>query len=415
MTRKVVIVGAGVVGLGCASYLQRMGAEVTMIDRVAPGMSTSYGNAGGIATTMVLPLAMPGLFKKYVNYYLDPEGPVSLRWSHMPAMLPFLYQFLRNCRPERVKHCTEALAAFMPPAYEAWKPLFADAKLEHLVGGGGGLWIYADDAALQKDWPFWQGRRDSGLAFQALNEDDLRQMEPAVGRDWKAGVLEEDWHWVRNPYKISAGLAKVIGERGGTILEENVLDFDKGPDGKLRAVITDKGRHDCDDVLICAGAWSDKLAKKLGSKVPMESQRGYHVMLPNAGVETRHLIAVGSAKIAINTMDEGVRIVGASAFPGIDAPPDWRQAKMVLNWGKRVLPDLNTEGMTEWFGERPLTPDSLPVLGRSPHFKNAYYAFGHSHMGLTTGAVTGKLMAQQIMGQTPDIDLAPFRIDRAYS
>ncbi|MGE0211770.1 MAG: NAD(P)/FAD-dependent oxidoreductase [Parvibaculaceae bacterium] len=413
MSKKVIVIGAGVVGMGCAAYLQRAGHDVTVIDRVDPGRSTSYGNGGGIASTFVLPLAMPGLMKKYVKYYFDPEGPVSVRWSHMPAMASFLWQFWRNCRPDRVKHCTEALAAFMPPAYAAWKPLFEEAGLMPLVRHDGGLWIYRDEAALQQDGPFWQGRRDKGLEFHKLNEDELRQMEPAISRDWKAAVLEPDWHFVRDPYKVVAGLAGLVRQRGGNILKEEVQDFDRGPDG-VRAVLTDKGRHACDAVVVACGAWSDRLARKLGSRVPLESQRGYHVTLPNAGVETKHLVVVGAAKIAITTMDMGVRIVGASAFPGVDAPPDWRQSRMVLTWGKRVLPGLNDEGMTEWFGERPLTPDSLPVLGRSPHFPNAFYAFGHSHMGLTTGAVTGKLIAEEVSGRPTTIDLSPFRIDRAY-
>lgn len=414
MGRKVIVIGAGVVGMGCAAYLQRAGHDVTVIDRVDPGRSTSYGNGGGIASTFVLPLAMPGLMKKYVKYYFDPEGPVSVRWSHMPAMASFLWQFWRNCRPERVKHCTEALAAFMPPAYAAWKPLFEDAGLMPLVRHDGGLWIYKDEAALRHDWPFWQGRLDKGLEFHVLNEDELRQVEPAISRNWKAAVLEPDWHYVRNPYKIVAGLADMVRGKGGRILKEEVRDFDRGPDG-VRGVLTDKGRHDCDAVVIACGAWSHQLAARLGSKVPLESQRGYHVTLPNAGVETKHLVVVGAAKIAITTMDVGVRIVGASAFPGVDAPADWRQSKMVLTWGKRVLSGLRDEGMTEWFGERPLTPDSLPVLGRSPHFSNAFYAFGHSHMGLTTGAVTGKLIAEEVSGRQTTIDLSPFRIDRAYS
>jgi D-amino-acid dehydrogenase len=414
MRKNVIVIGAGVVGMGCASYLQRSGHAVTVIDRLEPGRATSFGNGGGIASTFVLPLAMPGLMKRYVKYYFDPEGPVSLRWSHMPAMASFLWQFWRNCRPERVKHCTQALAAFMPPAYEAWKPLFEDAGLMPLVRHDGGLWIYKDEAALGHDWPFWQGRRDKGLEFHRLSEDELRQVEPAVSRDWKAAVLEPDWHHVRNPYKIVAGLADLLRQRGGTILKEEVRDFDRGPDG-VRAVITDRGRHACDAIVIACGAWSDKLARKLGSKVPLESQRGYHVTLPNAGVETRHLVVVGAAKIAITTMDVGVRIVGASAFPGVDAPADWRQSKMVLTWGKRVLPGIREEGMSEWFGERPLTPDSLPVLGRSPHFANAFYAFGHSHMGLTTGAITGKLIAEEVSDRPTSIDLTPFRIDRAYA
>ena len=413
MAKSVIVIGAGVVGMGCASYLQRAGHDVTVIDRVPPGRSTSYGNAGGIANTFVLPLAMPGLMKRYVKYYLDPEGPVSLRWSHVPAMLPFLWKFWRNCRPERVKHCTAALTSFMPPAYEAWEPLFEDAGLMRLVRAGGGIWLYRDEAALQADALFWQGRRDSGLDFERIGEDELRQLEPAISRDWKAAVLEPEWHYVRDPYKVVAGLAEMVRGRGGTIHEEEVRDFERGTDG-VRAVMTDRGRHACDAVVIAAGAWSHKLARKLGSRVPLEAQRGYHVTLPEPGVETRHTIVVGAAKIAITTMEMGVRIVGASAFPGLDAPPDWRQSKMVLAWGRRVLPGLNTEGMTEWMGERPLLPDSLPVLGRSPHVPNAYYAFGHSHMGLTTAAITGKLIAEAVSDRPTSIDLTPFRIDRDY-
>ena len=413
MGKNVIVIGAGVVGMGCAAYLQRAGHDVTVIDRIEPGMSTSFGNSGAIANTFVVPLALPGLMKKYFKYVLDPEGPVSLRWRHAPALLPFMWAFWRNCGPERVKECTEALATFMPPSYEAWKPLFEEAGLMPLVRGGGGLWIYRDEAAVQHDLPFWEGRREGGVDFQRVNEDELRQMEPAISRDWKEAVLEPEWHYVLDPYKITDGLAKMVQRKGGTIRQEDVVDLDRGS-GSVRAVVTDKGRYDCDAVVIAAGAWSGKWARKLGSRVPLEAQRGYNVTLPNAGVETRHVVVVGAAKIAISTLDMGVRIVGASAFPGLDAPPDWRQSKMVLAWAKQVLPNLNTEGMTEWMGERPLLPDSLPVLGQSPHFANAFYAFGHSHMGLTTGGMTGKLIAEAVSGQPTSIDLTPFRIDRAY-
>ena len=413
MSKTVIVVGAGVVGLGCAAWLQRHGHTVTLIDRVPPGRSTSYGNAGGIANTFVLPLAMPGLMKKYVKWLFDPEGPVSVRWSYFPQLVPFLWQFWRNCRPERVAQCTEALAAFMPPAVEAWEPLFKDAGLMGLMRHNGGLWLYRDKAALMKDWPFWQGRRDNGFEFEELDENLLRQREPAVSRDWKAAILEPDWHSVANPYDVSVGLYSMLRRNGARFVEAEVRDFEKR-DGIVSAVLTDGGRHEADMVLIAAGAWSHKLARKLGSRVPLEAQRGYHVTLPNAGVETRHTVVVGSAKIAISTLNVGVRIVGASAFPGVDAPPDWRQSKMVLDWGKRVLPDLNTDGMTEWFGERPLTPDSIPVMGPSPHFRNVFYAFGHSHMGLTTGGITGRLMAQLMSGEAMPIDMRPYRIDRAY-
>lgn len=219
MSQKIIVIGAGVVGLACASYLQRDGHQVTLIDRVSPGSSTSFGNAGGIANTFVTPLAMPGLMKKYMKWLFDPEGPVSVRWSYVPQLIPFLWQFWRNCDMARVKQCTEALAAFMPPAFEAWEPLFKDANLMSLVRHNGGLWLYKDDAALMKDWPFWQGRRDSGLDFIRLNSDELRQAEPAVSRDWQAAVIEPDWHSVANPYDISKGLARLLHMRGATFLE----------------------------------------------------------------------------------------------------------------------------------------------------------------------------------------------------
>ena len=411
--RKVVVIGAGVVGMGCASYLQRDGHDVTVIDRVAPGKSCSFGNGGGITTTSVLPLAIPGMMPTLVKWLFDPMGPLSVRWAYAPRLIPFLWRFWRNTKPERVRAITDALTTFMPPAYEAWEPLLEDAGLAHLVRHTGGLWLYRDDRELDRNWMPWQARQDRGLAIERIGANRIRQLEPAVSRRFNAGVIEPEWRYVRDPFEIVNGLAEHFKRRGGAILEEEVKGFEMSPAGP-RAVHTDRGRRDFDAVVIAAGAWSHRLSAQLGSRVPLESQRGYHITLPNPGIEVRHIIMIGVARVAITPMTMGLRLVGAAEFPGVDAPPNYRQARMVLAWGKRALPDLNTEGYTEWAGDRPLLPDSMPVIGPSPHYENVFYAFAHSHMGLTTGAMTGKLIAELVGGRPTSIDLEPFRIDRRF-
>ncbi|MFO0996568.1 MAG: FAD-binding oxidoreductase [Alphaproteobacteria bacterium] len=410
-TEHVLVIGAGIIGTGIAASLQREGHKVTIIDRLEPGRACSFGNGGGIGVTSIPPLSTPGVLWKIPRWLLHPEGPLALRWSHLPVLLPWLARFLRAGSPERVKAITDATTAILAPCYDAWAPLFKEASLEHLVRHSGVIHLYADETARDADRYQWRLREERGLHFERLGQDELRQLVPGLAPDITCAMYEPQWRFVRDPYLIVKGLADHVLARGGTILREDVRGFELGLGG-VSTVVTDRGRHKPDRIVIAAGAWSHRLSRMLGHPVPLESQRGYHVTMPNAGLDLRHIMMDPGGKMGITPMAMGVRFGGTSEFAGVDAPPDYRRAHALIKRARRLFPNLDATGATEWAGDRPLLPDSLPVIGPSPRHRNVVYAFGHSHIGMALGGITGKLVAELVAGRPPSVDLAPYRIDR---
>ncbi len=411
MAKSVIVIGAGVIGMGAACHLQREGHSVSVIDRLPPGRACSFGNAGGISATSMMPLSFPGVAWKIPGWLLDPLGPLSLRWGHLPALLPWLKAFLAAGRPERFQASVAAKAALGAKTYDGWAPLIEDAKLGAQVRHAGVIHLYPDEAARAADDMPWRIRRQYGFSYDILAGDALRQMLPDLSRDYACGVFEDHWRYVLDPHDFVTALADHFRARGGTILAEEVHDFELGPEG-VRRVVTDRAWHSCDDVVIAAGAWSHRLAAKLGSKVPLESQRGYHVTMPKHGLDIRHMVMDPMGKMNITPMARGLRASGTSEFSGVDSPPDFRRARVLITKTKKLFPTLDATGLTEWAGDRPVLPDTVPVIGRSPIHKNAIYAFGHSQVGLSLGGITGKLVADIVSGRPPSIDLAPYRVDR---
>ncbi len=412
--KNIVVVGAGVIGMSVACYLQREGHTVTVIDRLAPGRACSFGNGGGISASSIVPLSFPGIVWKIPGWLLDPLGPLSLRWSHLPALLPWLAQFLAAGRQERFRAGVAAKSALGSACYEGWAPLIKDANLDSLIRQSGVIHLYRDQAAQAADDLPWRMRREHGHAFQILAASELRQMVPDLSPNYTCGVFEDHWRYVTDPHDIVVGLADHFRARGGTILAEEVRDFVLGPEG-VKRVVTDRAWHECGEVVIAAGAWSHRLAEKLGSPVPLEAQRGYHVTMPKTGLDIRHMLMDPAGKMGITPMARGLRVSGTSEFSGLDAPPDFRRARVLITKAKKLFPQLDPAGFTEWSGDRPVLPDTLPVIGRSPHHKNAIYAFGHSQVGLTLGGITGKLVAEIAAGRPPSIDLTPYRVERFQS
>lgn len=409
--KNIVVIGAGVIGMSVACYLQRERHKVSVIDRLAPGRACSFGNGGGISASSIVPLSFPGIVWKIPGWLLDPLGPLALRWSHLPALLPWLRAFLDAGSEERFKAGVAAKSALGSACYEGWAPLIKEANLDSLVKHAGVIHIYRDRAAQESDTLPWRMRREHGHAFQILTNSELRQMVPDLSPDYSCGVFEDHWRYVTDPHDIVAGLADHFRTRGGVILAEEVRDFELGTAGITR-VVTDRAWHPSDEVVIAAGAWSHHLAAKLGSPVPLEAQRGYHVTMPKTGLDIRHMLMDPAGKMGITPMARGVRVSGTSEFSGLDAPPDYRRARVLITKAKKLFPTLDPAGATEWSGDRPVLPDTLPVIGRSPVHKNAIYAFGHSQVGLTLGGITGKLVAEIVAGRPSSIDLGPYRADR---
>lgn len=409
--QRIVVVGAGVVGICCASYLRRDGHDVVVLDPDPPGANTSFGNAGAISAQSCIPFAGPGMLKQVPGYLMDPLGPLAIRLAYLPRLAPWLARMLAAGTPARIREQARALRALHTPVFEAHAELAGEAGAEDLLRRDGGLYVYETDAAFQGDAGNRALMRENGVEVQELSADEIRQMEPALAPIFRHGVFFPQGAHCLDPGTLVQRYADAFRRNGGRIEQRRVLGFDVGPDG-IRGVRADGGDVPADIVVIAAGAWSHRLSAQLGDRFPLETERGYHMVLAGPGIETRRPITFVERRFMATTMNMGLRLAGTVEFGGLDAPPNWKRSQMLVKHAKRAFGGLAAVDGSRWMGHRPSTPDSLPVIGRSPKTKGAIYAFGHGHLGLTGSAVTGRYVADLAGGRQPAIDLTPFRVDR---
>ncbi len=409
--KRVAVVGAGLVGLATALYLQRDGHRVSLHDKGGPGEGASYGNAGIMAVGSILPVGMPGLAWKVPGMLRDPLGPLTVRWSYLLQIAPWLLRMLKHTGREEVTRISGAQASLCLPAIEHYQPLLEAAGATGLVVRSGALYV----ATTEAEWADFEFgielRRRHGVEIELLGRDELRQMVPALMAGVAGAIFVPGAGHSLNPLAMSQALFALFQSQGGSYHHEEVVDFDLGADGPTH-VVADDGRHATDAVVIAAGAYSRPLAKRLGATVPLDTERGYHVMLPDPGVDVRVPMLFSGLGFGVTPMAEGLRCGGTVEFAGVRAEPNYARADAILAKAKRILPGLRDTGADQWMGRRPSMPDSLPVISRSPRFSNVYLAFGHGHLGLTQAAVTGRMIADMMAGRPPAVDPAPFRADR---
>jgi D-amino-acid dehydrogenase len=412
---KVAVIGAGIVGMSAASYLQRDGHEVFVIEPNEPGEGASFGNAGCINPSSVVPMAMPGVLRNVPRWLSDPLGPLSIRWSYLPALMPWLIRFLRASRPERVKAQAAGLKALLGPALTNLAPLVKAAGAEDMLHRTGHLVVYKSAEGRAKDSAAWSLRAEHGVKLDELDSDELRQLEPELSRDYTHAVLVSGNGHVSNPGGLVKRLAETFVRNGGSVVREAAAGFEF-IDGKLTAVRTTTGTHAADRAVIAAGIWSRPLAAGLGDRLPLETERGYHVVIRDPEIMPRLPTMSGAGKFVATPMDMGLRFAGTVELAGLDAEPDWRRARILLAQGQEMYPKLARNypesRLTRWMGHRPSFPDSLPVIDRASRAPEILYAFGHGHTGMTGGSTTGKIVADLVAGRAPGIDLAPFSKDR---
>ncbi|MEH6630362.1 MAG: FAD-binding oxidoreductase [Halopseudomonas aestusnigri] len=410
--KKILIIGSGIIGLCSGNYLLKDGHDVTIVERDALGDGASCGNAGAIAATEVVPFALPGLWKDVPGWLLDPLGPLSLRLSYLPQFLPWLYLFLKSSNQKKVEKSTKAMAAFLENAFEDYKPLLGNAGLEGLLRKEGSIMAYKSEKGLAKDKYFWDLSQRNGIEFQHLNRQEILEREPSLGEQAHCGVYQPNWGHFANPADLVMGLAKQFQKSGGTHLTDEVeaIEF---ADNKPSLARTKGGQAlEFDHLVIAAGAWSTRLSKKLGDYFTLDTERGYNTTLPTPGVELNNMVLFAEDKFVATPMNMGLRIGGAVEFAGVEAEPNYSRCDTLLTLAKGYFPTLNGEGGTKWMGRRPSTPDSVPVISPSRHHPNVHYAFGHGHLGITAGAVTGRAISDMIAKRPSEFNLAPFHINR---
>lgn len=411
MSAGIVVVGAGIVGVCCASYLQREGFAVTLVERDAPGEGTSKGNAGALSPGSCVPLAMPGIVRKVPGWLMDPEGPLSIRPAYLPKALPWLLRFMRSARRERVEEISDALRALHRHVFECYEPLVRDARCSDLIRRTGTLVVYRSEQAFTSSRGEWEMRRKRGAEVRELSAAELRDLEPMLAPEYAHGVLSPDHGYVANPHRLVTRLAEQFVADGGQLVRGNVRALRPVGDGTFTLQLENR-EISADKVVIATGAWSNALTSTIGVRLPLESQRGYHVTLTDPGFEPRIPVASSEGKFYATPMESGLRVAGTVEFAGLDAPPDYRRARRLLAQVKSLYPQVRTEAFTEWMGHRPCMPDSLPVIGPAPGHAGVFLAFGHGHNGMTSGPVTGRLIADFVTGRGPFIDAAPFAAGR---
>ena len=407
----VIVIGAGIVGLASALALQEDGHRVTVLDPAGPAGGASFGNAGWLSGASVVPTAYPGMLPSVPGWLMDPLGPLAVRWGYLPKAAPWLWRLIRAGTAEQIPRQAAALRQLLAPSVAAHKALASRVGGQHLIHQQGALWVYRSRAAFDADAGGAALRRSQGIEIQDLEAGAIRQMEPSLARDvTHARFIAENGH-TSDPAALCHLAAETLVHDGGRLLLERALGFERR-DGRVTTVRTATARHAADWVVLAAGAWSAPLAAELGHRVPLESERGYHLEIAEAEVMPRLPIMSGEGKFAVTPMAGGLRLAGTVEFAGLAAPPDWRRADRLLAQARTLFPALPATipepRLSRWLGHRPSTPDSLPVVGRSETVANAVLAFGHGHVGLASGPVTGRLVADLVAGRPPAIELAAF-------
>ncbi len=414
--RRVGVIGAGMVGVCAAIWLQRDGHSVFLIEPGNPGEGASFGNAGCFNGSSVVPAAMPGMLRNVPRWLLDPLGPLALRWSYLPAILPYLVRFVRSATPEKVAAQAKALRPLVGPTIPLVRELARAAGAEDLIHQRGHLYVYRSAEALAKDGLAWALRRANGVVVDEFDADELRQLEPVLSRDYVRGLLVRENGHTSDPLGLVTALVEHFRRCGGEIVRAGALGFRL--DGRhLSAIRSDAGELPADAAIVCAGAHSKPLAAALGDRVPLETERGYHLMIRDPEIVPHLPIADADGKFVATPMALGLRFAGTVELAGLAAPPDWRRARILLAQGRRMLPGLAAEypeadysngRISMWMGHRPSLPDSLPAIGRSRASPDVIYAFGHGHVGMTAAPMTGRIVADLVAGRPPPIAIAAF-------
>ncbi|TDQ63757.1 glycine/D-amino acid oxidase-like deaminating enzyme [Maritalea mobilis] len=404
----VIIIGAGIIGLAIAHYVQQTGRKVTLVDRKGVAQEASFGNAGAFALADIFPLASPGIMRKAPKWLLDPLGPLSVRPQYALNIVPYLLKFFRASWPDQHRKSIVAQSALLDLAASEVDRMAQIPQIGNQIRTDGALHLYESEREFAASQSSWQARQEFGIEFEHLDATRLADLQPGLSNHIKRATFIPKWQTVNDPFEFAQTLWRLVQQDGGELIEQDVKAISQAGEVTLQNGETLSANH----LVVAAGAWSHQLAKQVGDHIPLESERGYNTTLPAEAFDLKRQLIFGEHGFVMTPLSTGIRVGGAVEFAGLDAAPNFKRSEIMLQKAKRFMPDLKTEQGTQWMGFRPSLPDTLPAIGKSAHTPNISYAFGHGHLGLTQCFATGKLMAELIDGQAPSLDLTPFNPSR---
>jgi len=404
------VLGAGVVGLSTALYLQRSGHRVTVIDPLPPAGGASYGNAGLIVGEAVVPVALPGMLRKVPGWLADREGPLTVRPSHFPRALPWLLRWIEAGRRSRVLRISDAMRALHRDTLVCWRELLDADLYSDLIRPAGQVRIREGEGAGSAIEMALYERH--GIRVEPLDRDALRQIYPEIAPDITRGLLLPGNAHTVNPQRLVRALAQLLIAAGGEIIAESALKIIPRGGAAGYMIMTNLANRTVQRIVVATGAWTRALLDPLGVHVPLESERGYHATMPSPNIALRIPMMIKDRGLALTSMEDGLRAAGTVEIGGLYAPPDERRAMLLVGHAKRIFPTLQAGEPRYWMGHRPSTPDSLPVLGEAPGWPGLFLAFGHGHFGMTGGPPGARLVSRLVNGEAPGIDPAPYSCRR---
>ncbi|HEV7318763.1 MAG TPA: FAD-binding oxidoreductase [Ensifer sp.] len=407
----VIVIGAGVVGLSAAIAAQARGLHVTVLDREGPAAGASAGNAGAFAFTDILPLASPGILKKAPKWLLDPLGPLSVPPAYAAQIAPWMFRFWRACSPSRVAHSTAAQTAIMDLSKAELEPFLSATGTLPMLRKEGNLQVYESDAELKASFPGWIARAEHGIEFRHMGAAEMAEIQPGLAPRFTHGTFTPGWFSIADPKLYTLALSDHFRSKGGVIERAEITAL-KPIGGGVELTGKDGTSRRAPHVVLSAGAFSHQVARTLGERIPLETERGYNTTLPQSAFDLRTQVTFGGHGFVVTRLSTGIRVGGAVELGGLKLPPNFRRSEAMLKKAQAFLPGLKSEGGVQWMGFRPSLPDSLPAIGRARATDRVVYAFGHGHLGLTQSAGTARLVADLLTGHQPAIDMKPFSPQR---
>jgi len=402
---KIGIVGAGIQGISNALFLQKKGFNVTIFDRDEPGSpAASYGNAGHFSPYASVPINRPDVLTDVPAMLLSSTGPLALKWNYVPKMIPWFLQFIRNCTSKKMMHTAKNMHQILDLALPAYDELFDEIDLEGLVEKKGILYIWNDQSLKSRELEI-KVRNELGVDQQEVTPKEIHDLEPNIKPIYHGGVYYQYGRHARNPKKILLKLFNLFLKKGGKFLKMNIKDIKFDEEKPIIKAETQSFLFD--KIVIACGSFSKKLTDNLEEKIPLDTERGYHVHFKDCDHLLSRPVIFQNRGFGITPMEQGLRVVGTVEFGGLDNPLTKSRVKNLINNATYMMGDL-PEHDDEWLGFRPTLPDYLPVIGPSKKYKNVFYCFGHHHLGWTLGPISGKIISGMIAEENTNLNLKPY-------
>ena len=404
------VIGAGIQGVCISLSLIKKGFDVTLTDQDEPGrVSASYGNAGHFSPYASVPMNRPDILADIPSMLLNSTGPLALKWNYVPKMIPWFVKFINNCNKKKMMHTAKYMHQILDLALPAYDELFEGIDISGLVESKGILYFWTNKDLKSRELEI-KIRDDLGVKQQILTPHEIHDLEPNIKKIYHGGALYSNARHARNPKKILLKLFERFIKRGGQFVKQNVQTITFKSDDKP-IIKTNLNSYNFDKAVVACGAFSKKLTDQLNEKIPLDTERGYHVHFKGHDHLISRPIIFLNRGFGITPMEQGLRVVGTVEFGGLSNPPSKKRISNLVDNAKYLFPELK-EHQDEWLGFRPTLPDFLPVLGPSKHHKNLFYSFGHHHLGWTLGAISGKIISGMIAGENTNLNLSAYNSQR---